>query len=238
MWRPIILLAVLSGLATAQDSRVFTARILCFQQVGDLSKIFAPSPDNEDAAEGGMLEVTLYQGAFSDEFRMRATNGEGVFSLPGEGPDEAYRQLPGADLPSSSDIIFLFLPSSETKENPYRIVALPSDEDSFPYESVRLMNLYGEPLRFHLGEHNGRSAINLAPGKTTLVDQVTRVDDYNRYPVLVQQRTPEGFSRIYRTNWQSIEGKRDIVIVYPDASTGSPKLNHYEDIKPADLDDG
>ena len=228
--RSCIAAVVLSIGLHAQENALIEARALCFQYVGDVKSVFVPGEKKDE-----MVEVPLFTSAMTEPFKMRATNSAGVFSLPNEDPEVPYKAMPGAKLPSSSKVLFLFLPSPEPEKAPYRVVALADDTRNFPYGAVRLMNLHSKAIRFHMGEHNGARAIGLNPGKSHLVDGVSRVDDFNRYPVLAEYASEKGVAGFYNNAWRSVKGKRDLVIVYPDPSTGLPRLNHYEDAEPADL---
>lgn len=215
---------------SAQDNALIEARALCFQYMGDVKSVFVPGEKEDE-----MIEVPLYTSVMTEPFKMRATNSAGVFSLPSDNDEVPYKPLPGSKLPGSSKVLFLFLPSSDPAKSPYRIVALADDTRSFPYGAVRLMNLHNKAVRFHMGEHNGASAIGLNPGKSKLVDEIQRLDDFNRYPVLAEYASDKGFAGFYNNAWRSVEGKRDLVIVYPDPKSGLPRLNYYEDAEPADL---
>lgn len=228
--RVLALLAGLSLVAGAQEARRLLARTLCFTYVDDAKSVFVPA-----GKDGGMTEVPLYTTVFSEPFEMNATGNGGVFSLPNDDPENPYTPLKAAKLPSSAKVLFLFLPSPDKKDGPYKVVALSDDTSSFPYGSVRLMNLSPHPVRFHLGEHNGKNAIGLMPGKAELVRSITRIDDFNRYPVLADYKTEKGFEPFYNNAWRVVSEKRDLVIAYQDPKTGFPHINHYEDAKPADL---
>jgi len=228
--RVLVFLSGLALAASAQNARKLSARTLCFSYVDQVESVFAPT-----GKDGEMSEVPLYTTVISEPFEMNASAEGGVFSLPNDDPEQPYKPLKAAALPSGSSVLFLFLPAPEKSKDPYKVVALADDTRSFPWGSVRLLNLSPHAVRFHLGEHNGQKAFGLLPGKSELVKTIQRLDDFNRYPVLVDYKTDKGFEPFYNNAWRAVAEKRDLVITYQDPNTGLPHLNHYEDAKPAEL---
>ncbi len=226
---PTAVVAAALASATAHADAI-NARTLCFSYQQDVKSVWVPT-DREQT----MTEVGLFTSGYSLPFKMMVNDGRAVFSRPSDDEETPYEALASAKLPDTSSVLFLFLPSGK-EETPYRVVALPDDSRKFPYGSIHLMNLSKEKVRVHMGEHNGPKAVALAPGKAKLVDEVTRLDDFNRYPVLAEYLTDEGFARFHNTAWRSIEGKRDLVIVFNDPASGRPRIQHYEDARPASLE--
>lgn len=225
----VTLVAALAAPAAAQN-RTLTARTLCFSYVQDVKSVWVPG-----GSEEGMTEVGLFTAVHSLPFQMRTTEGKAVFFKPSEDSETPYEPIATTSIPDSPAVLFLFLPSGQQNQ-PYRVVSLADDKRNFPYGSVRLMNLSTAQVRIHLGEHSGPKAVALAPGKSFLVPKVSRVDGFNRYPVLAEFRTDKGFARFHHTAWQAIEGKRDLAIVFNDPQSGRPRIRHYEDAEPAQLD--
>ncbi|GAA5477873.1 hypothetical protein Hhel01_01368 [Haloferula helveola] len=228
-----LIAALVLPVAGQSEERLLNVRTLCFSYIDDVKSVFVPGE-----RKGEMLEQELYTAVYSLPFQMRATGGKGVFFLPNDDPEKPYKALPAVELPATSEILFLFLPSPDKAKSPYRIVALPDDTRSFPYGSVRLMNLSNHNVRIHMGEHSGGKAVNLTPGKSRLVDSVRKVDGLNRYPVLSEYETDKGFARFHNTAWRSIKDKRDLAIIYTEPKSGHPRIKHYEDAAPADLGSG
>lgn len=224
-----VLLLTTITTASAQD-RTLTARTLCFSYHPEVKSIWVPGGEERE-----MVEQKLFTAVHSLPFPMRTTEGKAVFYLPADDPESPYRPLPPVTLPDSREILFLFLPSND-KDSPYHIVSLADDEQRFPYGSVRIMNLSKESVRIHLGEHSGDKAVLLTPGKSELVESIRRVDDFNRFPVLAEYRTDAGMAKFHNTAWRSIADKRDLAIVFNDPKSGRPRIRHYEDAKPAELD--
>jgi len=217
----------------AQSTRTINFRTVCFRQEQKIDKVLVPAPGEKDA----MRQVPLF-GDYSDLMKMKIKNGVAVFSV--EDPDskdekKPYRPVGTAKVPASTQILFLFLPPAKGSKLPYRVLALPDDLRAAPWRSVRLLNIASVPTRFNLGEFSGKKAKLLAPGKMTIVPRVRKVNNFNKYNVVIEVQGKHGFVGVSNTRWSSVAGKRDLAIAYIDPKTHRPIVNLYPDIKPADL---
>jgi hypothetical protein len=219
---------LLAGLAPAANAIRF--RTLCFRHQGDITEVVALGADGES-----MVPVPLYT-VYSLPATMATTDGNAVFVLPdGETADgkPKYKPVASVKVPPTKEVLFLFLPAGEGSKQPYKIVAMPDDPRSFPWGNVRMLNLSGVPVRFHLGEYSGQNARIVKPGATDMVSRVRKVNDFNMYNVVVEFYAKDKFVPVSNTRWKSVAGKRDLAIAYIDPDTSRPLVNVYKDVEPS-----
>jgi hypothetical protein len=225
---PFALLIGLCLSASAQQTRKIALRTLCFTHVDQVQKVFVAGSE-----PGSSTEVTLFTETFSRPVEVVAVDGKLTFALaphPATPPKEPVPALPAVKLPEGSKILCLFLPNPGKKGQPYQVVALADDLASFPLGSVKLMNLTPAVLRFDLGEHAGDKGVTVAPGKTSLLASVRKVNHLNQYDAKgLYQMKPGEFVQFYNSRWRSVAAKRDIAIAYLDPQSKQPMVNLYED---------
>lgn len=226
------LIAAACCLAPAARADTIKFRTLCFRHNQDIKKVFAPGKE-----EGGMIEVPLYTSTYSDLAEMRTIDGQAKFYL--ENPDatdpkDAYREIASARV-TGKQMLFLFLPKEKDSPAPYQVTPMSDDTRSFPWGHLRIVNLSPSPVRFHLGEHSGKSAIQLDPGKIRDVGKIRKLNQYNLYNVVVEFANKDGFIPVSNTRWKCAEGKRDIAIAFIEPTSKQPVVNLYKDVRPAEL---
>jgi len=126
----------------------------------------------------------------------------------------------------------VFLPGGgEGEDRPYRLLALPDDERSFPWGQLRLFNMAPVPVRFHLGEYSGSRARTLEPGALDQIARIRKLNSYKMYNVVIEFQTKSGFVTTNNTRWKSIERKRDLAISFLDPKTRRPTVALFQDVR-------
>lgn len=225
------LLLTLAAPLVGQETKKITLRTLCFAHVNDLKMLYLPGEK-----PGQIVEVPLFTEVFSLPVTATAVGGKVTFLLSKEppAPGKTPAALPPVNIPTSSKVLFLFLPNPGKKDAPYQIVAMGDDEASFPLGTTKAMNLTGATLRFDLGEFSDAKGIVVGPGKTAIIEPVRKVNHLNQFDAKVLYETkPKEFTVFYNSRWRSVAGKRDIAIAYLDPATKDPMVNLYEDAPPA-----
>ena len=231
MIRLLVLLTVAACSAAFAAEQVIEFRTLCFQHQEDIKKVLTPSPDGKDK---GMIEVPLYR-AYSEKMKMRTEDGIAVFAVkvPGvDGEKPTYRTVAQAKLPASRQVLFVFLPGGGKEEKrPYRLLALPDDERSFPWGQVRMINMAPVSVRFNLGEYSGTKARTLKPGAIDQIAKIRKLNAYNMYNVVIEFQSKSGFAITNNTRWKSIERKRDLAISFLHPKTRRPTVALFQDLR-------
>ena len=217
--------------AVVADEQTIEFRTLCFQHQEDIKEVLVPSPDGKDKR---MLKVPLYR-AYSEKMKMRAVDGVATFVVraPGaEGEKPAFRTVAQAKLPASRQVLFVFLPGGEKgSKRPYRLLALPDDERSFPWGHVRMINVAPVSVRFHLGEYSGSKARTLKPGALDQIAGIRKLNPYKMYNVVIEFGTKSGFVTTNNTRWKSLERKRDLAIAFLHPKTRRPTVALFQDVR-------
>lgn len=226
-----LLLAAALACPAQEGTRQVEVRTLCFQHVDDIKKVYVPG------TEPGMLtEVPLYLSSYSLPQKLKVKDGTVAFAVPDAAPQNpgGHRVIARTKVPADTTrALFLFLPGDDPAKEPYKVVTFADDTRSFPWGSVRLINLAKVPVRFHLGEFSGENAKTIAPGKLAVVPKVRKLNEFNQYNVLIEFQGPDGFVPVSNTRWKTVDGKRDLAIAYIDPAGMRPVVNLYEDIEPA-----
>jgi hypothetical protein len=229
----LALLATTLACPAQQATRLIEVRTLCFQHIGDIKKVLVPGTE-----AGVMTEVPLYISSYSLPQKLKVKEDTVAFVIPDATPENAsgHRVIAQAKVPADSTrVLFLFLPGEDPVKEPYKVVTFADDTRTFPWGSVRLINLSKVPVRFHLGEFSGDNAKTLAPGKLTVIPKVRKLNEFNQYNVLIEFQGTEGFVPVSNTRWKTVDGKRDLAIAFVDPAGNRPVVNLYEDIEPAKL---
>jgi hypothetical protein len=225
----IAVLVALAAPLSAQDSKKITFRTLCLTHVDGVKMLYLPGDE-----PGQFTEAPLFREVFSLPAEATVKGGKASFLLSKDAPapGKPPAALPAVAIPGSSKILFLFLPNPGKKEAPYQIVAMPDDESSFPLGTTKTINLTPANLRFELGEQS----IEVAPGKTTIIPAVKKVNHLNQFDAKVSYEIkPDEFVVFYNTRWRSVAAKRDIAVAFVEPTTKKPTVNLYEDAPPAPL---
>lgn len=225
----LAMLLTLAAPLVGQETKKITLRTLCFTHVNGIKMLYLPGEK-----PGEIAEVPLFTEVFSLPVVATVTGGKATFLLSKEppAPGKTPPSLPPVSLPSSSKVLFLFLPNPG-KEVPYQIVAMGDDEGSFPLGTTKAMNLTPANLRFDLGEFSDAKGILVAPGKTAIIEAVRKVNHLNQFDAKVlYEAKPKEFTVFYNSRWRSVAGKRDIAIAYLDPTSKQPMVNLYEDAPP------
>ncbi len=229
--RLLSLLTVIACSASSAAEQVIEFRTLCFQQQEGIKEVLVPSAKGKDK---GMLQVPLYR-AYSEKMKMRTEDGVAAFAIEDpetEGDEPAYRTVARAKLPASRQVLFVFLPGGgEGEKLPYRLLALPDDERSFPWGQLRLYNMAPVPVRFHLGEYSGPKAKTLKPGTIVQVPRIRKLNSYKMYNVVIAFQTKSGFVTTNNTRWKSVERKRDLAISFLHPKTRRPTVALFSDVR-------
>jgi len=217
---------------SAAGAETINFRALCFRHNADIKKVFAPGKD-----KGGMIEVPLFTSTYSDLAEMRIIDGRARFfleNLEATSEKDAYREIASAKV-TGKQMLFLFLPNPKESPAPYQVTPMADDTRSFPWGHLRIVNLSPAPVRFHLGEFSGKSAIQLDPGKIRNVGKIRQLNSYNLYNVVVEFASKEGFIPVSNTRWKCADGKRDLAIAFIEPKSKQPVVNLYKDVRPAEL---
>lgn len=201
-------------------------RTLCLRHQGEVTRVFVADPDGKT-----LQPVPLFT-VHSSPATMHTTDGNAVFVMPdGLTPDgkPRYKTAASAKVPDAGEFLFLFVPAGKDAAQPYKVVTLPDDSRTFPYGNLLLLNLANVAVRFHLGESSGERAITLNPSGRKLVERIRQVDAFNMYNVVIESRAGDRFVPFSNTRWKSVDGRRDLVIIYLDPLTGKPLVNLYND---------
>lgn len=232
---PLMLLLVIMAFAVCSlaiaDEQVIEFRTLCFEHQEDIKEVLVRSADGKDE---GMLQVPLHR-SYSEKMKMRAEDGVAAFAVkvPGvDGGESTYRSVARAKLPASREVLFVFLPGGgEGDERPYRLLALPDDERSFPWGELRLFNMAPVSVRFNLGEYSGPTARTLKPGALDQIAMIRKLNAHKMYNVVIEFETKAGFVITNNTRWKSVERKRDLAIAFLHPKTRRPTVALFQDVR-------
>ncbi|MDG0994341.1 MAG: hypothetical protein P8O22_06375 [Akkermansiaceae bacterium] len=227
----LVFLTVAACSVAFADEQTIGFRTLCFQHQEDIKKVLTSSPDGKDK---GMLEVPINR-AYSEKMKMTAKDGLAVFAVkvPGvDGEEPTFRTVARAKLPASRQVLFVFLPGGgKGAKHPYRLLALPDDERSFPWGHVRMINIAPVSVRFNLGEYSGTKARTLKPNTRDQVAKIRKLNPYNMYNVVIEFQSKSGFAITNNTRWKSIARKRDLAISFLHPKTRRPTVALFQDLR-------
>lgn len=159
---------------------------------------------------GQELELRAWPGRIG-QGQSYTGGGNLVFYTKALKPDGEVVRTPVAQatLPTGSrEVILIF--NQSPGGGAWQVLALPAGERDFPEGAYYLSNLTGDQVVFKIGDE----IVSLVPGR---FDQV-RPDARRTLPTEVQAaRNVGGEPRIvYRSQWPSYEGRRNLVLVYND----------------------
>lgn len=227
------LLALLAP-AGAQEKRSITYRTLCFDYINNVKSVHLAT------AADTTVDVPLYTESISRPVQAEVKGGTAFFSVAAELPKPGQKEgVLSANLPpSASKVLFLFLPNPGSATNPYVVMAMADDFQSFPLGTVKLLNLTPSNVRFDLGEFSEAQGVVVGPGKFGSVGSVKKVNHLNAYDAVALYQLPDKkFAAFYNSRWRSVAGKRDLAIAYIDPKSKAPNVNIYEDAPPAVIPD-
>jgi len=209
-----------------------TFRVLCFQQLDNIGKVFVP-----DKSGLPTTELPLYTGGISKDFKETFYDGKVRLVLPHKNPAtgaDTGKVVAEGNLASGSRQIFLLLPLGKNGIT-YQVHAMDDDKKAFPMGAIRMLNMSPSDVRVKLA---GSALPALAPGKTAIYPQVRKVDDWNMYmaEIFIAKKGNEWLP-VATQSWKSSDAKRDFVIVLIDPDTNQPSVRLYKDLPPWSLPD-
>lgn len=224
----VCLIALAAPAGAQQPTRKITYRTLCFDYVNNVKSLHLAAGDTS-------VEVPLFTEVFSRPVDAEIKGAAAVFTLTAEAPKPGQKDgVLTSNLPAASKVLFLFLPNPGNAANPYVVMAMPDDYESFPLGTVKLLNLTPANIRFDLGEFAEDKGVMVGPGKFGAVGSVKKVNHLNAYDAIALYQMPDRkFTPFYNSRWRSVAGKRDLAIAYIDPKSKAPSVNVYEDAPPA-----
>jgi hypothetical protein len=221
--------AILLGgtvLRAQDDGRVVKFRLLCYEQVKDVTKAMVAGDG------GGKQEVVFYSGGFGPQVSGKFTGGKVRFFTEAQGPDGKPVATIVAEgiLGPSAVQMFLLFPQGKDKTPVYKVLAFDDLEKSFPMGATRVINLASCPIRLNLA---GADMPPLKPGGVEVYPQVKKADEWNMFTARVDFAIePDKWVPVSTQSWKSSNQKRDWVITQFDAETRQPAIRHYQDLPP------
>ena len=216
----------LLSLPAQNDVRVVRFRLLCYEQVNDLTKAMIIGDG------GGKQEVIFYSGGFGPQITGKFTGGKVRFFTEAAGPDgkPVATVVAEGDLGPSTVQMFLLFPQPKGKSPVYKVLAFDDLEKAFPMGSTRVINLATCPIRLNLA---GADMPAVKPGGMDVYPQIKKADEWNMFTARVDFALEDGkWVPVTTQSWKSSNLKRDWVIAQFDPITRQPAVRTYQDLPP------
>jgi len=221
-----ILWTGLASLHAQDDGRVVKFRLLCYEQVGDVTKALMLGEG------GGKQEVMFYSGGFGPQMTGKFTGGKVRFFTEAPGPNNkpVVTMVAEGDLGPTAVQMFLLFPQAKGKTPLYKVYAYDDLEKSFPMGSTRVINLAACPVRLNLA---GADMPPIKPGGVEVYPQVKKADEWQMFTARVDFALEEKkWTPVVTQSWKSSSRKRDWVITQFDPDSHQPAIRIYQDIPP------
>lgn len=209
----------------AQQTRNVKLRAICFQHVGDVTKLFAVSGGDKPKA----VEFQLYTTVISEAVDAVVTDNRLTFAML-DGEENGvpkYRTLTTAIAVPGPRQLAIFIPGG-SPDKPYRCFVVDDSKQAFPMGSTMIVNLSNVNFQFAIGEHTKI----VFPGKIVKMPMARKANDRGQVSVVISiadASAEGGWYAVNQTRWFTGTDKRDLVISYLHPLTKQPTVNCYAD---------
>lgn len=202
-----LLLATVLGCA-AQGT--LSCRILNFnRQAENVDSLFVVD------SEGKPFECQLPTESLSKPTALPVVEQQLVFRKEPEGEPVARGRVPKG----LNRALVILLPSNDPDEA-FQPLILEDSENSFPPDGAMVVNLYGEDIRFILGEHRKQ----LRPGQNVGLKRPDQRNNFNMAAVTFQFKTTKGWRSAYESMVRFPGDQRHLFITILEPRSKRPRI--------------
>ncbi len=187
-----------------------SCRILNFnRKAEDIDSLFVAD------AEGKTVECELPTESLSDPVGLPVVEQSLVFRKEPEGKPVAKARVPRG----VNRALVILLPSADPDQT-FRPLILEDSEKAFPPDGAMVVNLYGEDIRFILGEHRKQ----LKPGQHVGLERPAQRNNFNMAPATFQFKTTKGWRSAYESMIRFPGDQRHLFITILEPRSKRPRI--------------